>query len=86
MAGLELSDDALMAVLRGHPELRKRVSSIVLAVEGDEGELTEADAAEERLVEEMRLLGREAAAQLGRDPSGGDGAGDSSTPSDASPG
>ncbi len=60
MADLELSDDALMAALRAHPELRKRVSSIVLAVEGDEEELTEADAAEERLVEEMRLLGREA--------------------------
>src|SRR5271165_6476376 len=60
MEGLELSDDALMAALRAHPELRKRVSSIVLAVEGDKGELTEADAAEERLVEEMRLLGREA--------------------------
>ena len=60
MAGLELSDEALTAALRTHPELRKRVSSIVLAVEGDEGELKEADAAEERLVEEMRLLGREA--------------------------
>jgi hypothetical protein len=60
MAGLELSDDALTAALRAHPGLRKRVSSIVLAVEGAEGELTEADAAEERLVEEMRLLGREA--------------------------
>ena len=60
MAGLELSDDALTAALRAHPGLRKRVSSIVLAVEGDEGELTEADAAEERLVEEMRLLGRDA--------------------------
>ena len=60
MAGLELSDEALMAALRAHPELRQRVSSIVQAVEGDEGELTEADAAEERMVEEMRLLGREA--------------------------
>ena len=60
MAGLELSDDALTAALRAHPGLRKRVSSIVLAVEGAEGELTEADAAEERIVEEMRLLGREA--------------------------
>src|SRR5208337_3568315 len=61
MAGLELSDDALTAALRAHPGLRKRVSSIVLAVEGaGGGELTEADAAEERLVEEMRLLGREA--------------------------
>src|SRR5208337_1916588 len=58
--GVELSDDALTAALRAYPGLRKRVSSIVLAVEGAEGELTEADAAEERLVEEMRLLGREA--------------------------
>ncbi len=57
---MELSDDALMAALRAHPELRKLVSSIAPAVESDEGELTEADAAEERLVEEMRLLGREA--------------------------
>ena len=60
MAGLELSDEALVAALRSHPGLLERVASIVLAVEGDEGELTAADAAEERLVEEMRLLGREA--------------------------
>ena len=60
MPGLELSDEALTAALRAHPELRKRVSSIVAAVEGDAGELKEADAAEELLVEEMRLLGREA--------------------------
>ena len=30
----------------------------MLAVEGDEGALKEADAAEERIVDEMRLLGR----------------------------
>jgi len=60
MAVGELSDDVLMAALRAHPDLRKRVSSIVLAVEGDEVELREADAAEERMVEETRLLGREA--------------------------
>ena len=60
MAVGELSDDALITTLRAHPELRQRVSSIVLAVEGDEGELKEADAAEERMVEETRLLGREA--------------------------
>ena len=60
MAVGELSDEALMAALRAHPELRKRMSSIVLAVEGDEGRVKEADAAEERIVDEMRLLGREA--------------------------
>ena len=56
----DLSDEGLMAALRAHPELRQRVFSIVLAVEGDEGALTEADATEERMVEETRLLGREA--------------------------
>jgi hypothetical protein len=60
MAVGELSDEALMAALRAHPELRKRVSSIVTAVEGGDGDLKEADAAEERMVEETRLLGREA--------------------------
>ena len=60
MGGLELSAEALTAALRAHPGLRKRISSIVLAVESDEGELKEADAAEERIVDEMRLLGREA--------------------------
>jgi hypothetical protein len=60
MAVGDLSDEALMAALRAHPELRERVSSIVLAVEGGDGELKEADAAEERMVEETRHLGREA--------------------------
>ena len=60
MAVAELSDEALMAALRAHPELRKRVSLILLAVEGGDGELKEADAAEERMVEETRHLGREA--------------------------
>ena len=60
MAVGELSDEALVAALRAHPELRKRVTSVVMAVEGGEGELKEADAAEDRMVEETRLLGREA--------------------------
>jgi hypothetical protein len=60
MAVGELSDEALMAALQAHPELRKRVWSIVLAVEGGDGDLKEADAAEEAMVEETRLLGREA--------------------------
>ena len=60
MAVGELGDEALMAALRAHPELRERVSSIARAVEGGDGELKEADAAEERMVEETRHLGREA--------------------------
>ena len=60
MDGADLSDEALVAALRAHPGLRERVASIVLAVEGGGGELKEADAAEERMVVETRLLGREA--------------------------
>jgi hypothetical protein len=60
MATMKLSDEALLAILQAHPDLRDRIASIALAVENSEGDLKEADAAEERIVEEMRLLGREA--------------------------
>ena len=59
MNGAELSDDADGGFARA-TRASERVSSIVRAVEGEGGELKEADAAEERIVEEMRLLGREA--------------------------
>ncbi len=60
MATTKMSDDALLAFFQSHAELRERLGSIVGAVENSEGNLVEADAAEERLVEEMRLFGREA--------------------------
>ena len=60
MARTKLSDEALLAFLEKHPDLRDRFASIVSAVEDSEGNLKEADAAEERIIEEMRLLGREA--------------------------
>jgi hypothetical protein len=60
MATMKLSDEALLAFFESHPELRDRMASIVGAVGNTEGNLVEADAAEERLVEEMRLFGREA--------------------------
>ena len=60
MSGGDLSDEALLAFLRENPGLRGRMASMAAAVEGDGGALKEADAAEERIVEEMRLLGREA--------------------------
>jgi hypothetical protein len=58
MAAAKLSDEALLAFFQSHPELRERMGSIVGAVANSQGNLEEADAAEERLVEEMRLLGR----------------------------
>jgi hypothetical protein len=60
MATSDLSDAELLAFLHEHPELRSRFASIVRAVENSDGDLAEADAAEDRLVEEMRLLGRDA--------------------------
>ena len=60
MAGRDMSDEALVGFLREHPELRERVVSIAAAVENADGDLKEADAAEERLVEEMRDFGRAA--------------------------
>lgn len=60
MKGSDLSDEALVAFLREHPELRNRFASIISAVKNADGDLDEADAAEERMVEEVRHLGREA--------------------------
>jgi hypothetical protein len=60
MATVKLSDDALLAFFQSHPGFRDRVASIVGAVGNLDGNLGEADAAEERLVEETRLLGLEA--------------------------
>jgi hypothetical protein len=60
MARVELSDAALLKFFEAHPAFRERLASIVGAVGNLDGDLGLADAAEERLVEEMRLLGREA--------------------------
>ena len=58
MATVKLSDEALFAFLQSHPGFRERLASIVGAVGNADGDLDEADAAEERLIEELRLLGR----------------------------
>jgi hypothetical protein len=60
MATATLSDAALLAFLQSHPDFRDRLAAIVGAVGNQDGDLDLADAAEERLVEEMRLLSREA--------------------------
>ena len=59
MATTKLSDEEFLAFLEKHPDLRDRFASIVSAVENSEGNLKEADTAEERILEEMRHLGRE---------------------------
>ena|SRR6516225_12406373 len=60
MAAAKLSDEAFSAILEAHPGLRERFASIAMAVANSGENLKEADAIEERIVEEMRLLGRAA--------------------------
>jgi hypothetical protein len=60
MAAATLGKDALWAILEAHPGLHDRVVSIAMAVVDLEGNLKEADTAEERIVEETRELGRAA--------------------------
>ncbi len=55
-----LSDEAFFAILAAHPGLRDRFVSIAMAVVDSEGNLKDADAAEERIVEATRELGRAA--------------------------
>jgi len=59
MAAKSLSDEELVRRLGAHPQLRSRMESLLQAVEDETGELTEADAAELRVIEEMRRMGQE---------------------------
>ena len=54
-----MSDEALLNRLNEHPELRSRVETMLLVVEDEMGNLQEADAAEMRLIEEIRRMGQE---------------------------
>ena len=58
MATTKLSDEEFWAFLEKRPDLRDRFASIVVGGENSEGNGKEADAAEERIIEEMRHLGR----------------------------
>ncbi len=57
MTDSDMGDEALVAFLREHPDIRACVASMAPAVENADGDLGEADAAEERLVEDMRHRG-----------------------------
>lgn len=58
MADFLMSDVELIRRLVAHPELRSRMESLLLAVEDETGELRQADAAELRVIEEMRRTGQ----------------------------
>jgi hypothetical protein len=53
-----LSDAEFVRRLGSHPDLRSRMESLLLAVEDETGDLKTADAAEMRVIEEMRQTGK----------------------------
>ena len=59
MVTKHLSDEELLKRLNAHPLMRNRIASLLSAVEDETGELQEADAAEMRVIEDIRQLGQE---------------------------
>ena len=53
-------DIAFLQRLNSHPVLRARFESLLGVVEDTEGDLEKADAAERRVIEELRQMGNEA--------------------------
>ncbi len=53
------ADDALIHALNRHPQLKQRIERLVAVVEDAAGDLARADAAERRVIEEIRRLGQE---------------------------
>lgn len=54
------SDEAILRGLNAHPQIKRRIASMLAVVEDAAGDLKEADAAEMRLIEEIRRMGQEA--------------------------
>jgi hypothetical protein len=55
-----ISDEEIVRGLHEHPQIRRRVASLLSAVRDAGGDLKLADDAEQRLTDELRLLGQEA--------------------------
>lgn len=56
----KLSDEQILRGLNANPQIKDRIASLLAVVEDAAGDLKEADAAEMRLIEEIRRLGQEA--------------------------
>jgi len=59
-------DAALLQRINRHPLLRARVESLLGVVEDAEGDLEKADAAERRVIEELRQMGSEVLTEWAR--------------------
>ena len=56
----KLSDEALLRGLNAHPQIKNRIASMLAVVQDAGGDLKLADAAEMRLIQEIRRMGQEA--------------------------
>ena len=54
------SDEEIMRGLNANPQIKHRIASLLAVVQDAAGDMKEADAAEMRLIEEIRLMGQEA--------------------------
>lgn len=55
-----LSDQAILQGLNANPQIKNRIASLLAVVQDASGDLKLADAAEMRLIEEIRCMGQEA--------------------------
>jgi hypothetical protein len=55
-----VSDEAILRGLNANPQIKNRIASLLAAVEDAAGDLKQADAAEMRMIEEIRRMGQEA--------------------------
>lgn len=60
METTKLSDEEILRGLNANPQIKNRIASLLVVVEDAAGDLKEADAAEMRLIEEIRRMGQEA--------------------------
>ncbi len=60
MEQMPVSDEEILRGLNAHPKIRRRIASLLAVVEDAGGDLKLADAAEMRLIEEIRRMGQEA--------------------------
>ena len=60
MESTKLSDEEILRGLNANPQIKNRIASLLGVVEDRGGDLRLADAAEARLIEEIRQMGQEA--------------------------
>lgn len=57
---ITVKDRELLDLLNEHPTLRRRVEALMSVVEDSDGTIEKADAAEQRVIEEVRKIGHAA--------------------------